>query len=219
MNRYEFRNKTANSGEIFIYGPIGEDFFGDGISADTFRKELRGLGSVRSIDLRMDSPGGSVTDARAIYSLLVEHKAKVSVYIDGFAASAASFVAMAGDEIVIAEGGYFMIHEARGVMAGTAADMEQGAKLLRSINDQIAETYAARTGILKPALLAMMAEETWLTGEEAVNQGFANRLMENKRIAACAWPNQFKKLPQALHPKRAKVTRIAARIAAIRGAK
>jgi ATP-dependent protease ClpP protease subunit len=213
-NSYEFKftNKTANHGEIFIYGPIGFDFFGDGISADTFRKELRRLGAIRTLDLHIDSPGGSVTDARAIYSLLIEHKATITGYIDGYAASAASFLIMAADTVKIAEGGFFMIHEARGVTSGTAADMDKAAMLLRTINGQIADTYAARTNIPRSEMLTLMAEETWFTGQEAMDKGFADELIENKRLAACSWPDQFKNLPPSLRPKRAKVERIAARI-------
>ena len=113
-----------------MYGPIGEDFFGEGISAKNFASQLKELGAVRTIDLHIDSPGGSVTDARTIYTLLVEHKATINVKIDGFAASAASFIAMAGDEVAIAEGGFFMIHEARGITRGTANEMSLNARIV-----------------------------------------------------------------------------------------
>lgn len=210
--KFEFKNKTANTGEVMIYGPIGEDYFGEGISGKTFAKELKALGNVRTIDLRVDSPGGSVTDARTIYTLLAEHPAKVNVFIDGYAASAASFISMAGDEISIAEGGFFMIHEARGVARGTADDMARAATLLKTISDTIAQTYVARTGQSKAQVAKWMAAETWFTGAEAVAAGFATKLMENKRITACAYPSEFKNLPIALRPTAVRARQVKARL-------
>jgi ATP-dependent protease ClpP protease subunit len=206
ITRFEFTAKAGGTNaEIYLYGDIGGDFLGDGITADTFQKELNKLPkTVRTIDLRIDSMGGSVFDARTIYTLLVQHRAKIAVSIDGLAASAASFIAMAGDSIAISEGGFVMIHEARGIVRGTAADMEQSAKLLRQINSTIVDTYAARTGASKTQLNAWMVAETWFTGPDAVKNGFADSLMENKRIAACARPQDFKNCPAALLPARAK---------------
>lgn len=199
--RFEFKNKTANRAEIYMYGPIGEDWYGGGITGKWFADELKNLGAVRNIELHVDSPGGNVTDARTIYTLLTNHKAKIEVKIDGFAASAASFIAMAGDSIAIAEGGFFMIHKARGVAAGDDDDMLKAAELLKSLTETIAQTYVARTGISKSKILDWMAEETWFTGAQAVEHGFANELMENKRVTACAFNVDFKNMPAALDPR------------------
>lgn len=209
--RYEFRNKTANSAEITLYGPIGEDFFGEGISAKRFTQELKGLGNVRNIDLHIDSPGGSVTDARVIYTRLVEHSAKITVKIDGYAASAASFIAMAGDDIQIAEGGFFMIHNARGISIGDAAEMEKTAALLRAVTDTIAQTYVARTAKSKKKIKDWMDAETWFNGSEAVSEGFADSLMANKQMVACSWPDQFRNLPKGLRPRAAKIATLKSR--------
>lgn len=206
--RYDFVAKAGGRAEIYLYGPIGEDFFGEGISAAKFAKELKALGAVSSIDLHVDSPGGSVTDARAIYTQLVEHRATVNVKIDGYAASAASFIAMAGDDVAIAEGGFIMIHEARGVVRGTASDMRKGATLLESVTATIADTYAARTKQPKSKLLSWMAEEKWFEGKDAVAEGFADRVMENKKVTACvSYPDDvlamanFRKVPASLRPQ------------------
>jgi ATP-dependent Clp protease protease subunit len=167
-------------GEIVMYGVIGMDWFGDGITAKSFEKELKGLGDVDTIDLHINSEGGSVHDARAIYNLLNTHKARVEVHIDSLAASAASFVAMAGDKITIAESGFFMIHNARMYAGGTAEDFEAAAKFLRTVNRTIADTYIARTGNSAEKVKKWMDAETWFTGQEALDEGFASDIVKNK---------------------------------------
>lgn len=206
---FDFKNKTALNAEIVLYGPIGEDFFGEGISGKAFQKELKALGNPRNIDLRIDSPGGSVFDARVIYTQLVEHRANVTVYVDGVAASAASYIAMAGDTIKIAEGGFFMIHQARGISRGTADQFERDAALLRQVDNTIAETYVARTGVKKADIEAWMAEEKWMDGNEAVKLGFANELLENKKVAAFAfdYSKLFGSAPRELRPSKLKARR------------
>ena len=168
-SRFVFQNKTSSLAEIFIYGPIGDDYFDGGISARSFKDELTALGKVRSIDLHIDSPGGSVSDARTMYTLLTEHSAKINVRIDAFAISAASFLAMAGDNIAIAEGGAIMIHESSVFSFGNKRDLRKTAGMLEMQDKLIAETYAARTGMTTSKLLRMMEEETWVTWIEAVD--------------------------------------------------
>lgn len=214
--RFEFRAKAGKRAEIYLYGSIGEDWFGEGITAKSFSRDLKALGDIRDIELHIDSPGGSVTDARAIYTLLVEHKANVTVMIDGYAASAASYIAMAGDDIAIAEGGFFMIHEARGLVRGTSGDMRKAATLLETISATIADTYVARTGKTKSKVLEWMADETWFTGKEAVEHGFADRVLANKQLAAhCGYPLEawnFQKVPAKLLPHAVKRRQIAANV-------
>lgn len=200
-SEYRMVNKAKDRGEIWLYGPIGIDFFGDGVTAKTFAEDLKKLGAVNVIDLRINSDGGVVTDARAMYNLLVEHKARINVHIDGIAASAASFIAMAGDEITIAEGGFVMIHNARGVTIGEAKDHRQMAEVLDKVNDTILQTYVARTKIEAKKIKKWMDDETWFTGAEAVQNGFADKMTENMRVAASI-RHEFKKLPTALLPRR-----------------
>ena len=204
QGQYRMVNKANDRGEIWLYGIIGMDWFGDGVTAKTFAADLKKLGAVKTIDLRINSDGGVVTDARAIYNLLVEHKAKVITHIDGIAASAASFIAMAGEEIQIAEGGFVMIHNARGVSIGEAEDHERMAQVLRQVNQTIVDTYVARTGQDAKKVKDWMAAETWFDGKEAVKNGFADKIVENMRVAASiARPERFKNLPSALLPRRA----------------
>lgn len=198
--------KAGDAGEIYLYGPIGASFWGDGISANQFRQDLKALGPVKTIDLRINSEGGDVFDGKAMYSLLVDHKANVHVHIDGLAASAASFIAMAGDTIAIAEGGFVMIHNAWGMAIGDADEMRKTAQMLDTVNGTIIDLYAARTKQTPDQIKKWMAAETWMTGAEAVEHGFADEIVANlKAAAAVRGPalDRFRHLPAALRPNRA----------------
>lgn len=204
QGQYKMLNKSNDRGEIWLYGIIGMDWFGDGVTAKQFAEDLKKLGKVQTIDLRINSDGGVVTDARAIYNLLVEHPANVITHIDGIAASAASFIAMAGKEIEIAEGGFVMIHNARGVTIGEAEDHRRMGDVLDTMNKTIRETYAARTRNSDDKLKKWMDAETWFDGKDAVKNGFADRIVENMKVAASIRsPDLFKNLPSALLPRRA----------------
>lgn len=205
--KYRFTNKTATAAEILLYGPIGRDMFGEGISAKAFDKQLKALGNPRSIELRIDSPGGSVFEGRTIYTRLAQHRARINVRIDGVAASAASFIAMAGDEIHIAEGGFFMIHDASAITMGNKEEHRKTLALLETVDDTILQTYVARTGLSAKQIREWMAAEKWFTGAEAKEFGFADEIMENKKIAACAYPDAFRNLPKQIDPR---VIRVAA---------
>lgn len=172
--------------EIYVYGVIGGDWFGDGATAANFAKDLKAVGNVTDIDLHIDSEGGSVQDAQAIYTLLVKHPANITTHIDGWACSAASFLAMAGSEILIGAGSMFMIHNARMMAYGEAEDLERGAQLLRTTNETILQKYVDRTGLDAKKVKGWMDAETWWTGKEAVDAGFADKLVENLKIAAVA---------------------------------
>ncbi len=190
--------------EMYLYGPIGASFWGDGISADQFRKDLKALGAVKAIDVRINSEGGDVFDGRAIYNLLLEHPATVTVHIDGLAASAASFIAMAGNSIEIAEGAFVMVHNASGVCIGNAGEMRRLADLLETVDGTLVDTYVARTKNTPEKVRKWMKDETWFKGREAVENGFADLLVENLKVAASVRdPSRFKHLPTALYPKRA----------------
>lgn len=168
-------------GQIIMYGAIGMDWFGEGITAKSFEKELKGLGAVDEIELRINSEGGAVHDARAIYNLLNQHNARKEVHIDGLAASAASFIVMVGDSITIAESAFFMIHNARMFAGGTAEDFDAAAQFLRTVNRTIADTYTARTGNTADKIKKWMDAETWFTGQEALDAGFATAIVKNKQ--------------------------------------
>ena len=167
------------------------------------------MGNVKSIDVRIDSPGGSVTDASTMYALLMDHSATINMRIDGLAASAASYLAMAGDNISINEAGFMMIHAARAYGSGTATDFRKIADTLDMVTDTISNVYVARTSQNKKTIDDWMRAETWFTGREAKENGFADTLIENKtagqknRATARAklYVEAFGALPEALRPK------------------
>ena len=195
------RPKTFNMkakdgvGEIFIYDDIGEGFFG-GLTALDFSKELKALGGVRTLNVFVNSPGGSVFDGVAIFNQLKRHSARVSVHIDGIAASIASVIAMAGDEINIAENGFIMIHEPWSIEGGTARDFRKVADQLDKINDTIINTYASRTGTPENAIADLMANETWLNATEALEFGFVDQITADVAIAAHFDLSQFQNVPE-----------------------
>jgi ATP-dependent Clp protease protease subunit len=213
MSGYRIVARSSDAAEMYLYGPIGESFFSDGVSAKQVANDLKKIGNVKTLDVRINSEGGDVFDGKAIYSLLTENKAKVRVHIDGLAASAASFIAMAGDEINISEGGFVMIHDAYAGVQGRAADMRQMADLLDSVNGTIVDVYAARTKQDKGKIREWMSAETWFTGADAVKNGFATHMVENLKVAASVRdPKMFKNLPTSLRPNRAKVAALIERI-------
>ncbi|MCK5219101.1 Clp protease ClpP, partial [bacterium] len=122
--------KAEKKVEILIYDQIGEDWFGDGVQAKKFAEELRDLGDIETIELRINSPGGSVWDGNAIYNTLRGHKATVNVTIDGLAASIASVIAMSGDTITMPENALMMIHNPATIAFGEAEEMRKAANML-----------------------------------------------------------------------------------------
>jgi ATP-dependent Clp endopeptidase proteolytic subunit ClpP len=177
----EIKNVTAKAADLYIYDEIG--WFG--VSAADFINEIKSL-KVETINLFINSPGGSVFDGVAIYNTLKNHPAAVNVQIDGLAASIASVIAMAGDTITIADNAMMMIHKPAVLMFGQAPDLRKEADLLDQIEQQIISTYAARTGTESELISAMMQEETWFAGNEAVTHGFADAVTEGKQRAASA---------------------------------
>lgn len=214
---YRVIAKGSDSADIYVYGVIGTDWFGDGVSAKQVADDLKALGKVKTIDLRINSEGGSVFEAKAMYSLFNEHSAKIVVHIDGLAASAASFLAMVGDEIEIAEGAFVMIHNAYMFAMGDARAMRQAAEMLDTVNNTIIDVYAGRTKGDRAKIAQMMDDETWMTGAEAVKNGFADRMVENLKVAASvAHPDRYKNMPAALKPNARRANAAFARVAALK---
>ncbi len=190
--RFEARAISAADGtatdqaEVFLYDAIvdseSEAEYWGGVAPQGFVKALREI-QAGTIHLRINSPGGSVFAARAIETALREHKARVVVHIDGLAASAATFVAMAGDEIVMSPGAMFMIHKAWTIAWGNADDLTATAALLAKLDGTLAETYATRTKGDKEQIAAWMTAETWFTAEEALEAGFIDRIADKEPAA------------------------------------
>ena len=185
MKWYKIENKSDRA-EIWIYEEIGEDFWtGGGITAKSFQKELSEI-KAGQIDLHINSPGGVVFDGITIYNLLRQHPANVTTYIDGLAASIASVIALAGDRVVMAENALFMIHKASGMVMGTSDDMRDFAEKLDKVNGSIATTYISKTKKDEKEVNDLMAAETWMTADEALEMGFVDEISGEADMAACA---------------------------------
>lgn len=184
MKTVTIRMKSDDVAEVLLYDQIGEDFFfGDGISAKTFRKQLKDI-KAGTINLRVNSPGGSVTEAAAMLAALDEHPARIEVDVDGLAASAASVVMMAGDIIRVASNGLVMIHNPIAGVRGGAEEMRRVAELLDKMKDQILDAYERKSSAGRDQLAAWMAAETWFTGKEAVEAGLADEASSPVSMAA-----------------------------------
>ena len=181
--RGEFKaEKAADSATLYLYDAIVSsdleaEWFG-GVAPKSFIDQLKAI-DAKEINLRINSPGGSVFAARAMEQALREHPAKIVAHIDGYAASAASFLMMAADEIRIAPGAMVMIHKAWTGMWGNADDLRKEADLLDKIDGTLVDTYATRSGNDKEQIADWMAAETWFTAQEAVDAGFADAINES----------------------------------------
>lgn len=181
-----FRVKAVAEGEadVYIYDEIGDSWWGDSTSAKDFVDQLKALGPVAQINLHINSPGGSVFDGVAIYNTLRANPASVTTYVDGYAASIASIVALAGDRIVMPANTMLMIHNPWSLAIGDANEMRSVADSLDKIREAMVSTYLGRTTKDETELLAAMDAETWLTAADAAEWGFADEVTEPLQAAA-----------------------------------
>lgn len=161
----------ADEATIYVYGAIGDGY---GIDAESFVREVAAI-EASTIHLRINSPGGDVFAARAMKTALEQHPADVIAHIDGLAASAASFLMLAADEIAISEGAFVMIHLPWTLAVGSADELRTSAALLDKVGLAIAGDYVARSGKSEAEVLAWMQAETWFTADEAIENGFCDR--------------------------------------------
>lgn len=173
---YRMEAGEGNSAEVYIYDAIDSWY---GVNASQFVRDLAAL-DVETINLYVNSPGGSVFDGVSIMNALRRHKARVVATVDGLAASAASFIIQAADEVVMGFGSELMIHDASTICWGNAADMTETAALLDQLSVNIAEIYAERAGGTAAEWREAMLAETWYSAEEAVKAGLADRVESRK---------------------------------------
>jgi ATP-dependent Clp protease, protease subunit len=190
---YQFRAQ-ARGAEIVIYDEIGAF----GIPAKAFLDELKELGPVADLTVRINSPGGSVFDGIAIYNALKRHDARITVWVDGIAASIASVIAMAGDEVVMPENAMLMIHDPSALVIGTAADMRGMADALDKMKAGMVAAYRDKSGRDDAEIEALMQAEAWLSAEEAVDLGLADRVEQPVRMAAHFDLSRFRNPPPQL---------------------
>lgn len=170
-------NKPA---ELILYGEIAsESWWGDEVTLRQFGEELAALGDVAEIVVRINSPGGDVFAANAIYTRLKDNAATITVKIDGWAASAATIIAAAGDKVLIARNGVMMYHDPAMNLRGyfKADELEKQIAALAVIKNSIVNALAMKTGKTEEEVSEIMKAETWYTGAEAVENGFADELM------------------------------------------
>jgi ATP-dependent protease ClpP protease subunit len=190
---YDFRAQ-AKGAEIVIYDEIGAF----GIPAKAFLDELKALGPVSELTVRINSPGGSVFDGVAIYNALKRHDAAITVWIDGIAASIASVIAMAGDEIVMPKNAMLVLHDPSGLVAGNAADMRAMAEALDRMKAGMVAAYRDKSSRDEAEIEALMRDESWLSAQEAVELGLADRVEAPVRMAAHFDLSRFRNTPPQL---------------------
>lgn len=184
MERWNGSIKAAkpDDNSISIFDVIGADYWGEGVTASRIAGALRGLGGA-DVTVNVNSPGGDMFEGLAIYNLLREYDGKVTVKVLGLAASAASIIAMAGDEVQIGRGAFLMIHNCWVYAMGNRHDLGQIAADLEPFDKAMNDIYGARTGLDMTTIDAMMNAETYIGGSDAVEKGFADRLLSADEIA------------------------------------
>ena len=195
MKNFEVK-MAAKSADFYIYGDIGSDY--DGLTSQEFVGALNRVASYPNLTLNINSQGGNVFEAFAMYTALKRYTGKITANVDGVAASAASFLAMAGHRIRMAANSLMMIHRPVSRIEGFSGDLRSRADMLDQITTSVVETYAKRSGQASDNVMAMMVAETWMGPQEAVDLGFADEITEAARVAAYIDMGRFKKAPARL---------------------
>ncbi len=184
MERWNGGIRAARDGDnsISIFDVIGADYWGDGVTASRIAGALRSLNGA-DVTVNINSPGGDMFEGLAIYNLLREYDGKVTVKVLGLAASAASIIAMAGDDVQIGRGAFLMIHNCWLLAMGNRHDFAELAKSLEPFDTAMADIYASRSGLDMDAVLKLMDAESYIGGSEAVEKGFADSLLSADEIA------------------------------------
>lgn len=197
MNRrwYRIENAASQEADIFIYDVIA--FYG--VTADQFVKDLAKV-TAKTINVRINSPGGDVFDGMAIFNALRRHDAKVVSHIDGLAASIASVIALAGEEVHIADNAFFMIHNPFALTIGTAAELRKTADVLDKVGGQILNIYRSKTGKTDAEIQQWMDSETWFNSGEAKVAGFIDNIVGGGDVqdAFNLSQFQFKHIPEPI---------------------
>lgn len=172
---YTIRGKKGkqDEAEVLIFDEIGYW----GIMASQFVEDLNKI-DAKTLHVRINSPGGSVFEGVAIYNALLRHKARVVVHVDGIAASIASIIAMAGDEIIMGVGATMMIHRPWSIAIGDSGAMRKEAEILDKLEEALVDVYEKRTSQDRSKIKDWLAAETWFTAKEAVDEKFADSLAE-----------------------------------------
>lgn len=179
------KDKKKKYAELVLYGTIGESMWEEGITGKAVSQALKDFGAIDKLDVRINSMGGDVFDGVTIYNRLKQLDAEVTVYVDGLAASIASIIAMAGDEVIMSEGSLFMIHSPMTMAWGNQRDFEEKIQVLDTIEEEMLGIYSRKTGMNRSELRNMLHAETWFGAEEATDMGFATAI-EDEKMVACS---------------------------------
>lgn len=166
------KKKGKSTAEMRMYSTIGAKF--GGIGPEMVLAALDQVGGVDNLDIYLDSDGGSVDEGIAIHNILKRHKAKKRVIVDGLAASIATYIALAGDEIAMTSNSQWMIHKAWGIAAGDDDDFLAVSQGLRNATEIIRDAYVGKTGMPAADIYAMMKAETWMKADRALSLGFVD---------------------------------------------
>lgn len=165
-----------------IYGTIAEEsWFDDDVTPSIFHDEL--FSGEGPVTLWISSPGGDCVAASRIYSMLLDYKGDVTVKIDGIAASAASVIAMAGTKVLMAPTAMLMIHDPMTMAFGNRKEMESAIEMLNEVKQSIINAYELKTGLSRNKISKLMEEETWMNAGKAIELGFADGMLETRRVA------------------------------------
>lgn len=164
------------NGELLLSGAVGEGFFEDGFSYLDVVEALAAVGRNNDVTVRINSGGGIASEGVAIFNALESHKGKVTVIVESIAASAASVIAMAGDEVIMRSGSSMMVHDPATFTAGNSQDHAKSVEMLETIAASMADIYAEKTGRSAKDIREEMKSETWMTAKEAVAKGYADKV-------------------------------------------
>lgn len=202
---WEIKAAAEKVGDIYIYGTIVNYRWDDeDVTAKSFKDDLDALGDIDTLNLYVNSPGGSVFTAQTIYSILKRHSAVKNAYVDGLAASAASFLIMAADKVYMPKNATMMIHNPMTYAYGNSTEMRKAAEMLDKVAVGIIEAYLAKVSITEDKLKELLDAESWLTAQECYDYGFADELTEETNVAACIDPDilsRYKNVPQELQSR------------------
>ena len=184
---WQFRNQADSKvGELLLYGIIeSASWWGDELTPKSFKKDLDALGDIEQLNVYVNSEGGDVFAGQAIRSMLKRHKAYVTGYVDGLAASAASLILTGCDKVIMPANAMQLVHNAWTVAMGNSNDFRKIAEDLDKIGESVISAYQEKTGLNESEIKKIMDAETLMTAAEAVELGFADEIEEQKLVAAC----------------------------------
>lgn len=198
---WRFQANSDSEAELFLYGEVGDSAFGDSITDQQFAEDLKALGPVQRILLRINSGGGNVFSGVSIYNQLIAHPATIVGQVDGLAGSISSIILMAASKIAMNRESFLMIHNPSTVVGGDSADFLKMSQTLAKVKDSMLSIYKRHSPLSVQKLSEMMDNETWLTPSEAVDAGLADEIIDGGEalpLAASASLQQYRNVPQQI---------------------